>query len=458
MSRVIDNLISSGLLLALAFTALALGAVEAWSVALFEILAIALLLLWSIKAMLDRRWVVSVPAVSWPVAGLIILGLIQSVALFNSAGLIESLSMDVEATRGATTVIFFLFVCSLVASTFFRNRKRLRTLANFLVVFGLVLAVFALVQHSTWEGKLFWIRPTPAAGAGTGGPFVNRNHFAGYMEMLIPIPVAIALSKSVRVESRVFFGFAAAVMGISHLASLSRGGLVSLAGGLIFLGSATIWRGRSSSDRESKTVIRPMYFIILTVAAIVAGAIWVGADLEILRRFTNDPLTSSGAMDRASVWGDTFAMFKAHPLTGIGLGAFETVYPIFGRGNGTFLIQFAHNDYLQILADGGVVGGGLAMWFLVATASAFINGVKSSDRFLSALSLGAGAGIFGILIHSIFDFNLQIPSNALLFLTLAATVSSVATASAVISGADANGAVRQRLISDTTRQELISGV
>jgi len=441
MVRFADKTIAIGLLTAIVFTALALGTVEAWSVALFELIVLVLILLWAIKAIADHRLSITMSAAGWPLAGLIAVGLIQSAAFGDQTRRIHSLSMDVEATRGAVTVIFFLFICFLVVANFFASRDRLRMLANFLIIFGLVLAVFAVVQHFTWEGKLFWIRPTPAAGAGTGGPFVNRNHFAGYMEMLIPIPIALALSGGVRGEARLFYAFAAAVMGVAQLAPLSRGGLVSLAAGLLFLGVMSAWRARElHSKTGSGFIFRPAYFIILTVIAIAIGVIWVGADFDILRRLSNDPLTTSGVMDRRSVWGDTLAMFRAHPILGIGLGAFETVYPIYGRGNGTFLIQFAHNDYLQILADAGAVGGALAVWFIAVIFKAFFAGLKSRDRLLSGLALGCGAGIFALLVHSLFDFNLQIPSNALLFLVLGAAVSSIAVAQLVPS---ANGLLVQ---------------
>ena len=116
-------------------------------------------------------------------------------------------------------------------------------------------------------------------------------------------------------------------------------------------------------------------------------------------------------------------MFRAHPILGIGLGAFETVYPIYGRGDGTFVIQFAHNDYLQVLADGGIVGGAIALCFIIVIARAVMQVTRSADPFLRALGLGSAAGVFALLVHSLFDFNLQIPSNALLFLLLAAIVS-----------------------------------
>ncbi len=425
MSKLLDKAIVCGLLAAVVFTTLALGTVEAWSVAIFELIVVVLMLLWAAKIIVEKRLEIRIPPAALPVCALVLLGLAQSIALTGNSGQTSSLSMDVEATRGAVAVIFFLFVSFLIAANFFGTPERLRTLANFLIIFGLALAVFALVQHFTWEGKLYWVRPAASAGAGTGGPFVNRNHFAGYMEMLIPIPAALALSRATRGETRVFYGFAAAIMSIAEAASLSRGGMVSLAAGLLFLAAISTWRSRDRSRPEKKSSfsLRPVFLIVVMLGAIAAGVVWVGADFDILKRITHDPLTTTLATDRRGVWGDTLTIFGAHPILGIGLGAFETVYPIYGRGDGSFVIQFAHNDYLQVLSDGGIVGGAIALWFIIVIARAVIQVTRSADPFLRALGLGSAAGVFALLVHSLFDFNLQIPSNALLFLLLAAIVS-----------------------------------
>lgn len=417
MTNFLERAALSGLLLAVVFTTLALGTVEAWSVALFQLIVLVLLVLLSVKTIIRKRLEITLPPAALPLAGLLLVGVAQSFALNGSTGQTQSLSMDVEATRGAATMIFFLFVSFLIAANLFDTHYRLRTLANFLIIFGLALAVFALIQHLTWDGKMFWIRPTTSAG--TGGPFVNRNHFAGYMEMLIPIPVALAISADARFESRLFWGFAAAIMGVGQVASLSRGGIVSLAAGLLFL-ALIISRQRSSAISKSRLKLRPAYFVVIMLVAIFVGLFWIGADTDILKRLADDPLTTSSVTDRRSVWGDTLTMFLANPLTGVGLGAFEAVYPIYGRGDGSLLIQFAHNDYLQVLSDCGLVGGALALWFLVVTARAMRQVPNTTDSFLRALGFGSAAGIFALLVHSLFDFNLQIPSNALLFLVLTA--------------------------------------
>jgi O-antigen ligase len=427
MSRVVDKAIVAVLLTAVAFTTLALGTVEAWSVALFEMTVVVLILLWTAKAVFDKRLEIRLSPVALPLGALVLVGIVQSIAFTGKGGQIASLSMDVEATRAATTMIFFLFVAFLVASNFFDSPERLRTLSTFLVIFGLGLAVFALIQHFTWEGKMYWLRPVASAGAGTGGPFVNRNHFAGYMEMLIPIPAATAFSRAARLEERLFCGFCAAIMSVALVASLSRGGLVSLTAGLVFLVVMIGLFRRSASRRESEasSKVTAAVLILLMLAAIAIGIVWIGADLDVVKRVAGEPLTTSLATDRRGIWRDSLTMFQANPILGVGLGAFETVYPIYGHGDGSFVIQFVHNDYLQVLCDAGAVGGAIALWFLVTIARAITKVSSINDPRLRAVGIGSAAGIFALLVHSLFDFNLQIPSNALLFLVLAAVLSNV---------------------------------
>ena len=427
LRKAIDGAIIAGLLTCVVFTTLAFGTVDAWSVAIFQLIVVVLVLLCAVKAIVEKRLELRIPKAAVPLAGFVLMGFAQSVAITGASGETTSLSMDVEATRGAAAMIFFMFVAFLMAANLFDTHERLRTLANFLIIFGLLLAVFALVQHFTWEGKMFWVRPTPSAAEGLGGPFVNRNHFAGYMEMLIPIPLALALSRAVQGEARLFYGFAALVMSLAAVSTLSRGGMISLSAGLLFLAAVSVLRrGRAShGERGSLLIVHPVFLIIGMLLAIGAGVIWIGADFDILRRITDDPMTTNLATDRRGVWGDTLTMFRAHPILGIGLGAFETVYPIYGRADGSFIIQFAHNDYLQLLSDGGIIGGALALVFIIVVFRSFAVGLKSRDSLVSAFALGAGSGIFAMLVHSLFDFNLQIPSNALLFLILCAVVSAI---------------------------------
>lgn len=432
MSLRLDNMIAVGVLIAVCFTALAHGAVEGWSVALFVFMVAVLTLLWGVKMVLDRRMLVNVPPAAVPLAGLLVLGLAQSVRLTNSGGQVMSLSLDAEATRMTLVILAALLLLLLLAATFIASRERLRALGSFLSVYGLVLSVFALLQYFTWNGRFYWLRPTLSEVSQPFGPFVNHNHFAGYIELLIGAPVAMIVARGVRREERFFHGFAAVMMGTALMVSLSRGGMVSLFAELMFI---VVLSGRIPYLREQAAALGVRGKAVRTAAmlalfaAILVGVIWIGADPVINRLSGSEQETF--ASSRGWIWRDTLRLVAGYPVLGIGLGAFQTAYPNRSHYDGALgVVAQAHNDYLQALADGGIIAVVLAIWFVVAVARDVLRGLRAQDPLLAGLSLGAGAGIFGLMVHSLFDFNLQLPSNSLLFLLLVAVASATSRAAA----------------------------
>ena len=443
MSAFLDKAIAIGLVAIVIFSALAFGSNEPWSVGLFEVVIIGLIFLWAIKLAADKRLKIIVPAAALPVAGMVALGLLQSIATIDSEGRIHSLSLDVEATRGAVTVLFFLLVSFIIAANFFAARERLITLANVLVIFGMAMSVFALIQYFTWDGHIYWVRPTPYPSF---GPFPNRNHFAGYMEMLTPVPLALVVARGARKEAWLLYGFAATVMGMTIVVSLSRGGIVSLFAGIAFVvvmsarhekkdrrrREDAVNNERSFVARRPSLTLKRIGLVAALLFAIALGVVWIGAEGVINRAADSinemkggDP--QSELFSRTEVWKDSLKMVRDYPITGVGLGAYQTVFPIYARHNGMLVMNYAHNDYLQALTDGGIIGGLMALAFVALILRSVFRAMKSDDPMLRALAIAFGGGIFSILVHSVFDFNLQIPSNALLFLFISAMVSHIAT-------------------------------
>ena len=432
MRAILDKAIAGGMLVALIFTALAFGANEAWSVGVFELLMALLLLLWAAKWVAEKAIRVTVPLTAWPLAALCAFGFVQGLTL----------SFDREATRGATTAIFFMLAAFLLAANFFATRERLSLLVNLLVAYGLALAVFALVQSFTFDGRIYWVRPTQGAAF---GPFPNRNHYAGYMEMLAPLPFALIAARVVRRQSWLFYGFAGVLMVVSVFASLSRGGMMSVVAGIAFvamLGSRVKPRRAGSRVRDARLV--PSGFeramtlgkrlggaavIVLTVAV---GIFWIGAEglinraAESIDTMKSEAQTPGNFYSRQEIWRDTWQLIRAHPVAGVGFGAYNTVFPNYAHHDGLYKVDYAHNDYLQVLSDGGVIAAALALWFIVLLGRAVWRATRADDPLEAGLALGGGAGLFALLIHSAFDFNLQIPSNALLFVFLSALVSRIA--------------------------------
>src|SRR5215471_5821166 len=420
------------LMVVLVGTAVASGAVEPWSVAIFELLVISIIILWALRALSERRVFLDVPAASLPMGLLVLMGVAQSLALTDEGGRTRSLSLDVEATRLAALTVFFLLVCFLAAANFLAVRKRMRFVVRSLVTYGLVMAVFALAQHFSQEGRTYWLRPM-SQGISWFGPFVNHAHYAGYISLLIPIPIALTVNGIVRKEERLLFGFAAAVMGLSLIVSLSRGGMIAMASELLFLligGSGWIRRILGSRDdrrRQMPGVERQFKRIAVLGGismAIVVGVMLLGPEPVANRITRGNGNRSSGGESlyesRGWIWRDSIRVFEAYPLTGVGMGAFETAFPMYSKSDGSLLVSQSHNDFLQILTDCGIVGGILAIWFVGANCSAIRRGLGSQDPLRRSMALGSGAAIFGMLVHSMFDFNLQVPSTALLFLLMCA--------------------------------------
>lgn len=435
----LGDLISLGALLTLLFTALAFGAVESWSIAVLGILVLILAALWIGKAALEKQLTVAIPATAWPLGAFLVFGFLQTVSRADETGKRFAVSLDVEATRLALEVLAVLLIAFLIFANFFVSGKRLLWLRSFFILFGLGLAVFGLIQKFTWNGKYYWLIQPSSPPTAPFGSFVNHNHFAGYLEMIAPVPLAMFLVRSVHREISVFYGFAAAMMSVAIFLSLSRGGMISLLSGFIFVlafgakPALERFRGYEVASRKPIVLLQTLAMALIA-AAIIFGVLWAGGD-EVVERVRRVELSgaaeSSGNDDerfldgRFWIWRDTLAMIRANWQTGVGLGAYETAFPLFTKSNGSLVVSQAHNDYLQIVADCGVIGVVLAVWFLVALFRDIRGAMRHREAVMSGMALGCGGGIVAILVHSLFDFNLQLPSNALLFLALAAVVSNI---------------------------------
>lgn len=433
----LSRVISAGLLLAMFFTALAFGAVEAWSVAVFSALITVLFLLWAVKCFVEKRLVLIVPATAWPLAALIVLGSLQTISRTDESGRRFAISMDIEATRLLLELLIVLLAALLLLASFFTNESQLSWLRNFLIFFGFALAIFGILQNLTWNGRYYWLIEPSSPPLAPFGSFVNRNHFAGYLEMIVPIPIALILVRAISRDLSFFYGFAAVVMSVAVFLTLSRGGMISLVAGLIFVIAFSIkdWMHLSEDKRWAAIFLPRLGAILLILTTIGAGVWWVGGD-AVMDRASRTDLSGEAAdntgketfsRSRGWIWRDTLAMIQANWTTGVGLGAFETAYSLYSLHDGSVIVSQAHNDYLQVVADGGFAGGIIAIWFLIILFRDCRRALRSRSRMGIGLALGCCGGIVAMLVHSIFDFNLQLPSNALLFLALTAVVSNLSS-------------------------------
>lgn len=168
----------------------------------------------------------------------------------------------------------------------------------------------------------------------------------------------------------------------------------------------------------------------VVVAVVVSGVIWIGGDplAATLQAASVEvgPAEKSVRYEgvrRRDIWYATSLMFKAHPLAGAGFGGYWAEIPQYHDASGVFTPQQAHNDYLEILASGGVIGAALLAWFVTSLFKQARKALLSSDPFYNAVCFGAIIGIVGVAVHSIFDFGLHNTLNAFVFVSLLAILS-----------------------------------
>ena len=393
----------------LLFGPLAFGAVEPWSIFALETCAVLLLAVWAYRQWLNRELTVFNHPLYRPMAAFFAVVLLQWVA-------------GTTAYRHVTYSHLLLYAAygmlAFVVTQTLRRSSQFELMAQVFTVYGAVVAAFAVLQGLAPNGKLYWIF-TLQQGGYIYGPYVNHNHYAGLMEMLTPFPLVLAVTHFTSGNRKIAVAGVAALMAGTIFLSGSRGGMVAFVAQIVVLGVLMV-RRREGSWKQ------PLMLGVF-VAVVIVFLVWIGGN-ELTRRLmsihseTREEI--SGGV-RLSIDRDCLRMFIKRPFLGWGLGAFPTVYPEFRSFYTTFFVNQAHNDYLQLLVETGVVGFSIAIWFLVVVfrraASKLNNWTETAS---GALTVAALLGCVGILVHSLLDFNLQIPANAALFYVLCAIAAS----------------------------------
>jgi O-antigen ligase len=407
MSEQTGKVLLYGVFGLLLFGPLAFGAVEPWSILVVQVATSALFLIWIFKQTLDQQI-----NVRWnPLfAPMIAFGALVAMQL-----VFRRTAYPHDTASLALLYLAYAMLCFLASQTLVRGVQA-RSLALIFSVYGAALAVFALLQGISSNGKLYWIRQ-PRNGGWIYGPYVNHNHYAGLMEMLAPIPLVVALTRIAPPRVRAVAGAAAAVMVGTIFLSGSRGGMLAISVELIMLAALLV-----KQKRGVRTAIGAGVFLALVIGLLA----WIGGG-ELTRRIVS---VSPGHTDLATdvryyINRDGVRMFQRKPIMGWGLGSFPIVYPQFRTFYTNFFINEAHNDYLQLLVEMGLLGFAVMVWFMVTLFRTAIKKIGNwTGEMSGALTLACLLGLSGILVHSSVDFNLQIPANAALFYVLCTVAAS----------------------------------
>jgi O-antigen ligase len=400
------SLIRTGICALVAFAVLAHGAVEPWSEAVLEIGAAVLLLIWVAKALKDGELKLVWNPLLWPLLGFWLVAALQLILGITAVPFLTRIEL---LKYSALLALFFLFVQA------YRTRSHWRNFVWFLLSLGFAVSLFAILQHFTFNGKLYWVRELQYGGI-PFGPYVNRNHFAGLMELLIPPGLAIQILGAERRDQLPLLTlFTLLPIGALFL-SASRGGIISFVAQVAFLTILIVAR-----RREKK--ILGAAALILTLAALLVSWLGIGAALD---RFASYKKLETSEGRRAEMLHDSLHIFQDHRIWGTGMGTLQEVFPLYETAYDGLVVNHSHNDYAEALAETGAIGGLCGLVFLVMLfwMSWKILNVEGDPRSF-AYHAGALVACLGLLVHAGVDFNFHIPSNALIFLLQSVLASSV---------------------------------
>ncbi len=325
----------------------------------------------------------------------------------------------------------------------------LRKIMLGIIAAGLLVALVGIIERATWNGKILWFfvpydwgqamfEPLPRAR----GPFVDPDHFGSYLAMIFPLTLSCALfpnlltPRRAPLAFRIACGSAAFVILVAVLLSLSRGGWLGLAVGsaiMLLLATPRGNRGTRESelgenDPENAPEVQPSASVrsnrlrlALAVGATVLAValLFVGPDARLdtaARVQQSVPVDDSTILSRFSAWEGGFALIRDFPIVGAGFGAWPEIFPRYQLPPWSELyFNQAHNDFIQLLAETGIVGIALFAWFVFL----LIDRLRRGARWLTPTAAPAFAGVIGGLgamcVIELFDFDLRIPATAFLF-------------------------------------------
>lgn len=312
---------------------------------------------------------------------------------FISLSLAPSISV-----KSALALLSYFLIGFLVVKTIKRYSQIVR-LFSVLFIMGVFEAVYGLFD--LFSGLNF-----------VSGTFVNRNHFAGYLEMMIPIGLGWILVQEDRGKkafvSRLVIFLGVIVMSLALIFSRSRSGIIILV--LVFVFFFSFNFSYTRKQREQKGGFKVLLVSVFII--IIIMSLYIGVD-STLQKFSWDHLLRES---RLSIWDHTWNIIADFPLFGSGLGTFAALYPVTEADGELVKISHAHNDYLEFLSELGVIGMCLLVGGVIfLLVSCFLKWRDKENPLVRGLGFGGLVSVLSLLLHGITDFNLQIPSNILLF-------------------------------------------
>jgi O-antigen ligase len=416
-------LMRTSLLVTLLAAPLAFGAVQPWAWGSMAVMAFLLLLFWSIASARRGKIGLQGSPLYLPAGLFFLLGIVQF------AG---HVTIDPIATREALLKLSTDFILFFLAGQVLgdwsgesgsggpgRDILASTSLRWTIVVYAFSLALFAIFQYFSSEGLIYWTVKSPGW---TFGPYVNHNHYAGLMELLIPLSVASALPALRKQSSAAVVGCIILIPIASLLLSGSRGGFMALLAEVL-LAAVLVFRFGPRHARKITALAGGTALVAAAILFFWMAPRHVAERLVRMGDGTHPPEVEF--RNRLVAARDALGIWRDNPWLGAGMGTFETAFPRHQSFPSDFLWDHAHNDYAEALAETGFAGAaamlsvlGLFFWL------AFRNLRQRLCNPAGWMQFAAAIGCCGFLVHSFADFNFHIPANAAWFVVCAAIATS----------------------------------
>ncbi|MEW5901367.1 MAG: O-antigen ligase family protein [Acidobacteriota bacterium] len=334
-----------------------------------------------------------------------------------------------QTLRKALELLSYVLLGWLIISTV-KTRRQILRIFSVLVVMGTLEAFYGLYELTSASPRILFYPKTHTPEAVTG-TFVNRNHFSGYLEMVIPLAIGLAIARldvfslaglkwkerllrfsEKGLATNILLSLGIILMSLAIIFSQSRSGVTILILTFILFSGLTLLH--QPSRRQKK---RARAFLAVVFLLVVGISLYVGVRAT-LERFSLDRILHE---QRPVFWGHALRIFIRFPVFGSGLGTLTSLLPDIEQDGSLVRVFHAHNDYLEYLAELGFLGMGLLLaGILFLGIKAFLIWRERRHPEVKGLALGASISIICMLVHSLADFNLQIPANMLLFSTVLA--------------------------------------
>ena len=420
----LNKLVFGALLTLIVFTPIPYGTVEPWWKAAFVCAVFAVSILALIENLLTTNTHIQGKQVLLPMLALCALAFIQTLSLGSRTeadlNVWNAISADPYQTRFFTLQLLALTAFLALLYRYASTERRIRVLVYTLLGIAVASAIFGILRQSTQQQTGF-ILPLLKQNQGYG-QFINKNHFAYLMEMAFGLGLGIILGGGVK-RDRVMIHVALLLpIWTALVLANSRGGVLAMLAQIICAVLLLISLREVELPKVAHSVAFKTLLLVVLIAGVLFGTLWVGGDrLATNFEATTSEFTGNTTREGASrneIWRATLKMFAAHPILGVGLGGYWIGITAYHDASGLMTPQEAHNDYLELLSSGGVIGFAVGVWFVLNVIRKARENLLADSGYMRAVRFGAILGIAGVAAHSLVDFGLHIIVNAVMFLTL----------------------------------------